>query len=195
MLNKNHIVEAGYGNVEEVCEDVFLIKDYLDVADFNYFLSIVNTLSEDDWSASNEQFDPHWKNKFYILKDFNFIKKIQAQTQQILNKAEDNLTVNAYGQIIRQYVGAEMNAHIDQHHFTADGTMVESKYSLVLYLNDDYEGGELYFPVKGFEIKPPANSLLIFSGSKEEYVHGVKKVLENNRYSVPGFAYLNWPNS
>jgi hypothetical protein len=195
MLNKSHIVEAGYNNVEEVCKDVFLVKNYLDEADFNYFLSIVNTLSEDDWSASNEKFDLNWKNKFYVLNDFNFIQKIQAQTQQILNKAEDNLTVSAYGQIIRQYVGAEMNSHVDQHHFTQDGDMVESKYSLVLYLNDNYEGGELYFPDKNFEIRPPANSLLIFSGSKEEYRHGVKKVLEKNRYSVPGFAYLNWPNS
>jgi hypothetical protein len=95
MLNKNHIVKAGYSNVEEVCKDVFLIKNYLDIVDFNYFLSLVNNLSEDDWSASNEQFDSNWKNKFYILKDFDFIKKIQAQTQQILNKTEDNLTVNA----------------------------------------------------------------------------------------------------
>lgn len=61
----------------------------------------------------------------------------------------------------------------------------------LLYLNDDYEGGELYFPNQNFEIKPTAKSLLVFQGGGEN-LHGVKQVRGdldevNPRYVVVAF--------
>lgn len=43
------------------------------------------------------------------------------------------------------------------------------------YFNDDYDGGELYFPDQDLEIKPQAGSLLVFRGGGE-YLHGVRRV-------------------
>ena len=45
------------------------------------------------------------------------------------------------------------------------------------------DGGEIYFPNWGIEIKPKAGSLVIFP-SNDEYVHGVKEVKNINRYSI-----------
>lgn len=56
----------------------------------------------------------------------------------------------------------------------------------LLYLNDDYEGGELYFPNQGFEISPKKNSLYIFEGGGD-HRHGVKKILGGNRYVLVAF--------
>jgi predicted 2-oxoglutarate/Fe(II)-dependent dioxygenase YbiX len=52
----------------------------------------------------------------------------------------------------------------------------------VYYINDDYTGGEIYFPDHGLEIKPKPNSLIIFPGN-ENYLHGVREIIDNNRYS------------
>lgn len=66
----------------------------------------------------------------------------------------------------------------------------------LLYLNDDYEGGELYFPNQNFEIKPSARSLLVFDGGGEN-IHGVKRVFgdldrDRPRYVLVAFwDYLN----
>jgi 2OG-Fe(II) oxygenase superfamily len=49
-----------------------------------------------------------------------------------------------------------------------------------LYLNDDFEGGELYFPMRDLVIKPKARQLILFPGG-HEYIHGVKKVISGDR--------------
>ena len=56
-------------------------------------------------------------------------------------------------------------------------------YSAIFYINDDYDGGEIYFPNWDIEIKPKAGSLVIFP-SNDEYVHGVKEIKNLNRYSI-----------
>jgi predicted 2-oxoglutarate/Fe(II)-dependent dioxygenase YbiX len=55
-------------------------------------------------------------------------------------------------------------------------------YSALIYLNDDYEGGELCFPLHDIEIKPKPGTLIIFPGSCM-YPHEVKEVLSGHRYT------------
>lgn len=59
-----------------------------------------------------------------------------------------------------------------------------------LYLNDDFEGGELYFPNLDISLKPKARQLVIFPGG-HEYVHGVKTVTSGFRYVL--FSPLTSP--
>jgi hypothetical protein len=51
------------------------------------------------------------------------------------------------------------------------------------YLNDDYDGGELYFPQYDFYIKPKPGSLVMFPGGLN-CVHGVAKIKSGIRYTV-----------
>lgn len=56
-------------------------------------------------------------------------------------------------------------------------------YSCYVYLNDDYDGGEIFFPEHGIQIKPTAGSVVMFpSGS--HYMHGVKEIRKANRYTL-----------
>jgi hypothetical protein len=61
-----------------------------------------------------------------------------------------------------------------------------NKYASILYLNDDYEGGEIYFPQHDVSIFPGAGSLLVFKGS-HEFLHGVKEITRGDRYTLLGF--------
>lgn len=56
----------------------------------------------------------------------------------------------------------------------------------LLYLNDDYSGGELSFPKHGIEFKPERGSLVVFNGGGE-YAHEVKKIEDGDRYVLVGF--------
>lgn len=49
-----------------------------------------------------------------------------------------------------------------------------------LYLNDDFEGGELFFPMLDLSIKPKARQLILFPGG-HEYIHGVKQITKGDR--------------
>ena len=48
-----------------------------------------------------------------------------------------------------------------------------TKYNSLIYLNDDFKGGE-FFTRNGIKLKPQAGMLTLFDGSKVS--HGLKKV-------------------
>lgn len=56
----------------------------------------------------------------------------------------------------------------------------------ILYLNDDYEGGELYFPDHDIEFRPQALSWIVFPGGIEN-IHGVKEITKGTRYTMVSF--------
>jgi predicted 2-oxoglutarate/Fe(II)-dependent dioxygenase YbiX len=59
-------------------------------------------------------------------------------------------------------------------------------YGSVLYLNDDYEGGEIYFPDQGIDFKPNAGTVVFFP-SNNMYIHGVREITNGIRYTTPYF--------
>jgi Rps23 Pro-64 3,4-dihydroxylase Tpa1-like proline 4-hydroxylase len=65
--------------------------------------------------------------------------------------------------------------------------------SALLYLNDDYEGGNIRFPNAGIDMKPESGSLLFFP-SNFVYVHEVDAVTSGTRYSLPNW-YHNRKNA
>ena len=56
----------------------------------------------------------------------------------------------------------------------------------LFYINDDYDGGELYFPNQGIQFKPRAGSAYFFPGDMN-YIHGVSEIKSGIRYTVPFF--------
>jgi hypothetical protein len=62
----------------------------------------------------------------------------------------------------------------------------DNKFASILYLNDDYEGGELIFRDFDLEVKLPQGSLIVFPGGIEN-IHRVEEIREGNRITVVGF--------
>ena len=57
--------------------------------------------------------------------------------------------------------------------------------TVVLYLNDGFEGGEIYFPDISLEMKPSVGDLLVFYS---EYRHGVRPVTSGTRLGLVAFC-------
>jgi hypothetical protein len=73
------------------------------------------------------------------------------------------------------------NQHFQEH---ADhGYSYSATVSLVAYPNDDYEGGELYFPKLDLNIKPKAGDLYIFP-STYLFSHVARPVKSGKKYSI-----------
>jgi hypothetical protein len=78
--------------------------------------------------------------------------------------------------------GVELKSHTDQH------TDPSIRYASILYLNDNYKDGELFFKNLDIELKPKPGSLLIFPGTPQ-YEHGVRHVGAGPiRYVLVGFV-------
>lgn len=78
--------------------------------------------------------------------------------------------------------GSSMGPHFDGELGKSNGL----EFTAILYLNDDYEGGELYFKDYNINLKPEAGSMVIFPGS---FTHEVKEIKNSKRYMLSISAY------
>lgn len=73
--------------------------------------------------------------------------------------------------------GSYMGPHCDSY----DGNL-DIAFSIVMYLNEDYAGGEIGFPNHDVLLKPKSGSLLIFP-SQEPFLHQVHTLESGSRYT------------
>jgi len=101
-------------------------------------------------------------NRFY---DTQIIYHKKMKSNYVPEKPNIN---SQYINLYKYNEGQGMGPHCDAEDPTGTGTNL--KYSMVTYLNDDYEGGEIYFKNQDVKIKPKAGSLVLFP-STAPYVH------------------------
>jgi hypothetical protein len=103
-----------------------------------------------------------------------------------------NVNARATGPaIVRWPIGARQEPHADKElHEGPDAGMPNAfpwyDIASIFYFNDNYIGGELYFPLQGIEFKPKAGSAYFFPGDMN-YIHGVRPVQSGNRFTSPFF--------
>lgn len=89
--------------------------------------------------------------------------------------------------IRRWDVGDLQDPHADGETF--DGVPTETymdDYGSIVYLNDDYEGGEIRFPAYDITYKPVAGTFIFFPSSTF-YVHEVLPITSGVRFTSPHF--------
>ena len=204
MLTKNNFV--GY-EVEEPILQFFVIKNFLREDEQNILLNFVESLSQKDWEyeytenlkrfclrkfgtddveklVKDGKFEvtKDWADKNFNLNTDTKTKTVcERLTKEINSYLPEGLEIGGPKTLQRQYAGVPLIAHYDQY------TDPAIQYAAIIYLNEDYVDGELFFPNKNFVIKPPARSLVIFPGT-EEFTHGVNAPGEGPvRYVLPSF--------
>ena len=65
--------------------------------------------------------------------------------------------------------------------------VINRDLSLLVYLNDEFEGGEVSFSNFGFEVKPSAGLLIAFP-SDHRYLHAAQLVKSGVRYAIVSWA-------
>ena len=126
------------------------------------------------------------KKTLYIAN--SFLMAFQMCTDRYLDSRKldkdkynlnlDRITIKAWNE------GQSMGPHFDGQ----DGNK-NLAFSLVAYINDDYEGGEINFPNHNVTIKPKSGSLIMFP-SQEPYIHEVKPIVSGTRYMSPAHVYI-----
>ena len=97
---------------------------------------------------------------------------------QVYPFAKDNIKSEEYGDGILKYIDS---GHLPAHH---DHGVSSRVLSTVIYLNDDYDGGEIEFKQSNVKIKPKAGSIVFFP-SNFLYIHEVMAVSNGPRYAIP----------
>jgi predicted 2-oxoglutarate/Fe(II)-dependent dioxygenase YbiX len=99
-----------------------------------------------------------------------------------------------YPQLLSYGVGGHYKPHVDGESLwtSPNGNLMWKKsidrdLSIVLYLNDDFEGGDFIFPDLNIRIRPEPGMMICFP-SNHHYRHGVDPVTKGNRYSIVCWA-------
>jgi len=80
-------------------------------------------------------------------------------------------------------VGAEMGRHFDLH--PNDNKTI---LSAVIYLNDNYEGRELYFDQQHITIRPESGCVIFFP-STEDFTHASLEITSGQKECIPLFFF------
>ncbi len=148
-------------------EDAMIISDYAKSID-SEFSEFGNGEKEFTFHASFK--DKDVKN---LLDDYGIftLKFVRDNYEGPFNEFDSSKT-----HIARFTEGFGMHEHFD--------STKPNDIATLIYLNNDYTGGEIYFPEYNISIKPDAGDLICFPDTPE-FIHGVKPILSGTRYTSP----------
>jgi hypothetical protein len=132
------------------------------------------------------------EKEFLVHRSFEIEKNINEEISKIGNMvhnyiSEEYSPKKFYPANSRENQIAKFEAGFGMHeHFDVNRPL---DYATLVYLNDDYIGGEIYFPEIDISIKPKAGDLVCFPDN-EEYVHGVRPITSGSRYTLPRWFTL-----
>lgn len=192
-------------NRKEFGPDIWGIEDFLSKEETDKLVELAESKTQKEWEfqysfdikehASQDhkfkegdpEFDEAVKKKNVFWDDkmlaIPFDKMRKSLTERTLGAFDNKYRINEIARIQRQYPGTELKVHHDQGY---DKTLLRA---VIIYLNDDYEGGELYFTQHDLKIRPKSGTLITFPGT-DEYLHGVANVLPGKtRYVISTFAF------
>lgn len=202
---KNELEENGFV-VNEIIDNVLVVEDFISKDHLLELVNIIKNTDEDEWkieyfknlkpfclekfgrddvenlvAEGKFEITSNWEDKNLNISEYEISYIVPKKLQDLVNKTDQNLEVSGLKTFQRMQDGVELKAHTDQH------TDPSIRYATIIYINDDYSGGEIFFTNKNLELKPKPGSLLIFPGN-DEFDHGVRHVQSGPiRYVLVGF--------
>lgn len=218
-------------------ENVYLYSEVLD--DPERLVELIEELDEDE---TVQNIIPEWGfwfsntqdgHSFGSKKDFNLeaieeldspraedVRWVVGQIRGAIEKISSAFyeehgdtgtpNISPFAGVMKYRPGCDMGAHFD-----AQAGDESLKYSIVVYLNDNYEGGEISFIIRPYDLRNPKNShlqplkdadapenaelvdftlkpkagqALIFP-STHPYKHQVHTMKSGDKYMFPGFIF------
>lgn len=187
-----HSVQQVSGKMKHKDSDVFLtnIKDFLNEQDMESIFKFLDNEPVDVFKKSFLLTEIQNIKVKQVIHNINFYAKQICETEyaQILGIDFIKNKWVREPELVKWKSGSSLAAHTDGQEILPPDITVGG----LVYLNEDYEGGELYFPDIDKTIKPKYGDLVFFPCN---YMHEVKTILglENQyRYTLPLFYTMEY---
>ncbi|NDB60765.1 2OG-Fe(II) oxygenase [bacterium] len=209
-MNKMLFLEKEFRDLgfqtEQTFEEILLVRNFISNEELNVILDIIKNTPEDVWfkayreslarfclekfgrddvenlvAEGKYEITKDWDDKNLDIGHHDISHTLQSRMHDIIAINHSDLVLTGFATLQRMQQGVQLKAHTDQH------TDPSIRYAAILYLNDDYKDGTLFFVNKDIDLRPKPGDLLIFPGN-EEYEHGVRHVGDGPiRYVLVGF--------
>jgi hypothetical protein len=151
--------------------------------------------STEGWTSGGSDF---WSDR--VMNDIDIYKNYDKEVGAIIHGAREkiknkiveiySLDYNIYPdimQLVRWFPGLEQPPHWDDMSKTEVHKSFQHRiFGAIVYLNDDYYGGQTFYPNYNIYIKPRPGMLAVHPGDIN-HIHGVTKVEKSNRYTLASF--------
>lgn len=194
-------------NIEKKFDNnVLIIEDFLSKEEVFVLDSFMRTfdyegLKEHDFAYWGKRLlniavmkeNPGYEDKMDHVEPI--LKEMRDRTVQVLNEVDHVAKwIPAQHNLIRMYPNEEtakfnldpsleMFIHVDNQAHMEHPIL----WGVVSYINDDYEGGEIYYPDYDYWYKPKAGSTVFHTGNTK---HGVKKVTKGDRFCAASLVQI-----
>lgn len=159
-------------NIIKHLDGIYEVEDFLTEEQQNIFLSEARPWG--GWQTT------HKGNTIKVMSEL-----AQAELKKVFLRLEscfDNVkTVINTNHLRRLQDGEFMAPHVDAGY---EGDSKGIVFGVVIYLNDDFRGGQLIYPELGKVITPKARSMVVHDAT---FNHQVYPAIDRDRYSITTF--------
>lgn len=168
--------------VNKIFEGIIEIEDFVSIEERNSITSFANSIAEDEWFKEKNNDYNWWQGKVLSNLGVSQLKELKDVYIKVENLFTDALGITGIN--LNRFKNNDfLGYHTDE---WLNHPEYFIKYGIVIYYNDDYDGGELDYKDLKFMYKPKAGSLIIHGGDK---LHGTLPVKSNSvRYSSTLFV-------
>jgi predicted 2-oxoglutarate/Fe(II)-dependent dioxygenase YbiX len=134
-----------------------------------------------NYGNNEQEFTVHTYHEIQGL-DSDLLDMIQETALMVYSFVLNNYNskfdhfINEKTHIAKFVEGKGMHEHFDASRPNDIATLI--------YLNNDYDGGDIYFPKYEISFKPEPGDLLCFPDNPS-FVHGVKPIIRGTRFTLP----------
>lgn len=176
-LKRNETYNDIFQKIGNSVNNIKIFNNFISLKDSLELIKITNSLDEVKESSL-------WNDGVYFNKKISEIinKYIPLIQKEIKTLYDINVIHNGEPCIVKWTKGKSLGIHADDiNEFSSNNHI-----ATLIYLNNDYSGGEITFPEHDLLIKPNLGDLIIFPGNIN-YMHEVKEIQSGIRYTSP-----NW---
>lgn len=183
------MIERIQPKIEDGCwgSDLAMIRIIENFIDEEEALAISEYMSKNDVWDECQTVD-FWKKRVHTYDLFTnqeILNLTMNITQNIKHEIEKSMSV-CVRQSLSSIVVWRKGDGINPPHVDKSPDNPDYDIGSILYLNDNYDGGSIYFPIQQMELKPKKHSLIFFPGDSN-FPHGVRCVSRGERYTIPNF--------
>lgn len=164
-------------------ENIKVIPNFLTKEEIDYLLfDIDNRHFMSFVSQKDHNGDPlTYMHQYNGVNDiYNIIERCRNQISQSYGIEKEKIKAKEkHLNVVKWTEGTYLNLHVDDLGYVTDNHL-----PVLIYLNDEYEGGEIKFETHGLSFKPNVGDFIVFPGNLH-YPHEVTKVLSGIRYTLP----------
>lgn len=169
--------------VNKLHDEVYELEGFVSDEELESVLALISNTTEEEWYGDSvtPQYD-FWKGKVISV----ITKEITSINQRIASLFSSEIVPTGIN-ISRYKDGDKIGPHRDNYDDFSGAQGIS--YGIIIYWNDNYRGGELYYKELNLIYKPKPGSLLLHSGEIEH--ESLPVIGDGERYFSTAFIRSN----